>query len=38
MRIEMVARQRSWSWLLVGLALAVGYLISFRDLIRPTGR
>jgi hypothetical protein len=38
MRIEMVARQRSWSWLLVGLLLAVGYLISFRDLIRPAGR
>lgn len=38
MRIEMVARQRSWSWFLVGLLLAVGYLISFRDLIRAAGR
>jgi hypothetical protein len=38
MRIEMVPVARSWSWLVVGLLLAAGYLISFRDLVKPAGR
>lgn len=38
MRIELVERQRSFGWLVVGLLLACGYLFSFRDLVRPSGR
>jgi hypothetical protein len=37
-RLEMVPRQRSWAWLVVGLLLAAGYLLSFRDLVKPAGR
>jgi len=33
MSLEVIPDSRGWSWLIVGLFLAVGYLIGFRDLV-----
>jgi len=35
MELEVVEDGRSYGWLLVGLVLIAGYLVSFRDLVKP---
>ena len=35
MELEVVNERRSYGWLLVGLVLVAGYLVSFRDLVKP---
>ncbi len=35
MSLEMTSTRRSWGWLLVGCALALLYLVRFRDLVVP---
>jgi hypothetical protein len=34
MELEVIDESRSYGWLLVGLALMAGYLVSFRDLVK----
>jgi len=38
MELEVVGVRRSLGWLLVGLVLAIAYLVGFRDLVRPGDR
>jgi hypothetical protein len=35
MELEVVDTQRTYLWLLVGLILGIGYLVAFRDLLKP---
>jgi hypothetical protein len=35
MELEVVGDRRSIGWLLVGLVLSIGYLVGFRDLVKP---
>lgn len=38
MELEVVAEGRSLGWLLVGLVIGIGYLVTFRDLVKPGDR
>jgi len=38
MELEVVGDRRSYGWLIAGLVLILGYLVSFRDLVNTDGR